>query len=58
MALPTINIDLSRPFHPAVWELLGAFMPGLFFESSLLLARPVSVRDIVERVAWIATWCC
>lgn len=48
--VPTIKIDLSRPFHPAAWELLGAFMPGLFFESSLLLARPESVRGIVSRV--------
>jgi len=48
--LPTINIDLSRPFHPAAWELLGAFMPGLFFEVSLLLARPLLVHGIVDRV--------
>jgi hypothetical protein len=51
MALPTINIDLSRPFHPAAWELLASFMPGLFFEGSLLLARPESVRCIIAPVA-------
>jgi len=44
-----INVDLTKAFHPRAFELLAAFMPGLFFEGSVLLARPPLVRGLVDR---------
>jgi hypothetical protein len=38
-----INVDLSKVLHPRVVDFLAAFLPGLFFESCLLLANPQSV---------------
>ncbi len=35
-----INFDLSKALHPRFWDLLPAFMPGLFFEICILLAEP------------------
>ena len=35
-----INFDLSKALHPRFWDLLPAFMPGLFFEICVFLAEP------------------
>lgn len=44
-----INLDLSKGLHPGFWNLLPAFMPGLFFEICILLAEPERVRNIAGR---------
>jgi len=40
-----INVDLSKALHPRFLDLFPAFMPGLFFESSLFLACPQWIQD-------------
>jgi hypothetical protein len=35
-----INFDLSKALHPRLWDLLPAFMPGLFFEICVFLSEP------------------
>jgi hypothetical protein len=35
-----INVDLSKMLHPRFWDLLPAFLPGVYFEASIFLARP------------------
>jgi hypothetical protein len=44
-----INVDLSKVLHPRVFDFFAAFLPGLFFESCLLLANPQSVQSLVGR---------
>lgn len=38
--IPMINIDLSKALHPRFWDLLPAFMPGLFFEVCISAGDP------------------
>jgi hypothetical protein len=40
-----INVDLSKGLHERITDLFPALMPGLFFEISLVLARPQQVQD-------------
>jgi hypothetical protein len=35
-----INLDLSKALHPRLWDMVPAFMPGLFFEICVFLADP------------------
>ncbi|MGB6678474.1 MAG: hypothetical protein WBE44_17395 [Terriglobales bacterium] len=44
-----INVDLSKAFHPRIVDALSAFLPGLFFEVTLLLANPQPVRSSAAR---------
>ena len=44
-----INVDLSRALHPRLLDHLAPFMPGLFFEVSILLARPEYFSSIAGR---------
>jgi len=41
-----INLDLAKLLHPRFWDLVPAFMPGLFFEISILLAQPQMVQSL------------
>ena len=45
-----INVDLTKMFHPRSFELLAPFLPGFFFEGSLLVGRPELVRETLSRV--------
>ncbi len=40
-----INLDLSKAFHPRVLDVVPAFVPGLFFEISLVLACPQKITQ-------------
>jgi len=44
-----INVDLSKLLHPRFWDMVPAFMPGLFFEVCVLCARPELVYGIAAR---------
>lgn len=41
-----INLDLSKALHPRVVDILMAFMPGLFFEISVLIGNPALVLSL------------
>jgi hypothetical protein len=42
-----INVDISKLLSPKAFAILVAFIPGLFFEISILVANPMLVRDLV-----------
>ena len=44
-----ISLDLSKFVHPRFWNLVPAFMPGLFFEICILCSRPDEVYKIASR---------
>ncbi|MFZ3212016.1 MAG: hypothetical protein WA188_10915 [Terriglobales bacterium] len=44
-----INVDLSKILHPRFWDLVPAFMPGLFFEVCVLCGRPELLYGIVGK---------
>lgn len=45
-----INLDLSKIVHPRLWDLLPAFMPGLFFEICVFLGQPERVDKVIGLV--------
>ena len=43
-----INVDLSKALHPRLLDVLGAFMPGFFFEICILVANPALVVSLMQ----------
>jgi len=44
-----IKVDISKAVPATAFNYLAAFIPGLFFEISILLGNPAVVRHLVEQ---------
>ena len=45
-----IRVDISKAIPAAAYNYLAAFIPGLFFELSIILAKPELIRHLVEQL--------